>query len=104
MHLRIGNANATVERDVAIRQLTMLLTHVETFGKSYCDVWQSRDTICVETDVLFLDKRSVRHVIPCVIIGRTMAELLVDLRFYFDPRPLPGIGEIFQFGASPFIN
>jgi hypothetical protein len=104
MHLRIGNADASVEWRNAIRQLTKLLAHVESFGLSYCDVWQRRETIWVETDLMFFDDQIVRRVIPCVIIGRTMAGLLVDLRFYFDPRPVPGIGEIFQLGRTPMVD
>jgi hypothetical protein len=104
MHLRIGNADATVERCNAIRQLTKLLTHIESFGLNYCDVWQRRETIWVETDVVFFDDQIVRRVIPCVMIGRTMADLLVDLRFYFDPRPVPGIGEMFKLGSAPLAD
>jgi hypothetical protein len=104
IHLRIGNADAAIERSSAIRQVMVLLTSVEAFGQSYCDVWQRRDTIYVESDIVFLDRQQARRVIPCVIIGRTMAGLLVDLRFYFDPRPVPGISDIFQFGRAPMID
>jgi hypothetical protein len=100
IHLRIGNANATVTRDAAMFQLRLLLYKADSFGQSYCDVWQRRDMIVVETDISFLDEMGTRRVIPCVITCRAMAGLLIDLRFYLDPRPLPGIGDIFDFGKT----
>jgi hypothetical protein len=100
IHLRIGNANATVTRDAAMMQLQLLLTKADSFGHSYCDTWQRRDMIVVETDISFLDTKAMRRVIPCVITCRAMEGLLIDLRFYLDPSPLPGVGEVFQLGKT----
>jgi hypothetical protein len=104
IQLRIGNVNATVTQDSALRQLTMLLNHVESFSRSYCDVLQKRNTITLETDVAFLDGKFVRLVTSCVVIGRLAVDLLVDLRFYLDTRPLPNAGDLFQLGNTPFTE
>lgn len=109
VHVRIGNADAATSREDALAQLTALFDRVEIFGRAYCDVRQSRNTIFVETDALFRDRQGEWRVIPCAVIARTRGSILLDLRFYLDPRPVPGIGSRFRLNihdndASPRGN
>lgn len=59
-----------------------------SFGSGFCDVWNRRESIYVETDIQIVPESQSIYSIPCFIIARTTHRLLQDLRFYFDPTPI----------------
>lgn len=88
-HLRIGNDPTTIDQAVSLAALQRFMSRVAGFGRGYCDLWQWREAVFVETDVQYVDRSGGLSVIPCAILARFQAGALVDLRFYLDPAPIP---------------
>jgi len=87
-HLRVGNGCPRIGRHAALPELERLLMAIDQVGADYCDAWQRRETIIVETDLTVLSRGIRTAVVPCAIFARVTAKKLRDLRFYLDPAPL----------------
>lgn len=87
--VRIGNRNATRSKQDALDQLATFFSRLIGFAGPYCEVWTRRRDIFIETHVHFLTGRGQPSELPCMIVARIRGGLLMDLRFYLDPCPIP---------------
>lgn len=89
LHLRIGNGPPATGRAAALDALEAFRARIEGFGRQYCELWQRREAIYAESDVLFTDVKGEMYVIPCALIARVGSGVLQDLRLHLDPSPIP---------------
>ncbi len=87
-HLRIGNDPPVIGRRAVSERLAHFLGRIETVG-GFWEAWQRRESIFVETEVVFQHRHLGLLKIPCTIIARTTGGAIRDLRFHLDPSPLP---------------
>ncbi len=88
-HLRVGNDRPAIGGTAAAAALAGLLARVDGFGHEFCQVWRWREYLHAETDIAFRGPFGRPAAIPCAVSARVVGGLLRDLRFYFDPAPLP---------------
>lgn len=88
LHVRVGNRPVRTGREDAIAEIRHLLARVDRVGAGYCECWQRRGSIFVESELHVVGPVNSVLVIPCSLIARTAKGSLQDLRFYLDPTPL----------------
>jgi len=85
LHLRLANARPSLGREASLNELERFIACIDGFGVGFCEVWQRREVIYVETDLQCTTPSGLVHQLPCALIARTYDGLLQDLRFYLDP-------------------
>ena len=89
VHLRLCNRLVAIGTDQAMAELAFLFGNVAAIGSGVLDIWHIRPGVVIDTDLTpRLDTPGCQS-IPCaIIVQQDRAGCLLDVRFYFDPRPL----------------
>ncbi len=87
VHLRIGSRPPVMGLASALAELAAFLAGVGSFGGRYREVWDLRDAVLVETEIIC--RAGAAIVVPCALVFRTGGgPKILDARFYLDPGPV----------------
>jgi hypothetical protein len=81
-----------MRREAALDALQDFLGPIDRFGGGFCEIWQRREAIYAETELVFSDAATPVPNIPCVLVARTTHGLLRDIRIHLDLTGFPTLG------------